>query len=322
VEQGSQRLNDTVPDRALAALPSADVDADMRQLHDRSIMHVWMGRWRGTGISIAWVLPAALFLIGFFLLPLLQNGVRSIFPHGLAEGFDLANYSKLFGDPFYLGVLGQTLMLSLMVAAISAVIGYPVAWFMVRHAGRWQGPIIFMLIAPLLTSIIMRTFGWRVLLARFGIVNILLRDGGLISAPIDFLRWPGVAVIALIHVLVPFMVLAISASLQSVDRRLEESARLLGAGPVETFLRITLPLTLDGVATGFILVFMLANGSFVTLLLLGGGWQTLPLLIFQQFSVTHDFSLASAMSMVLLMAAAICMYIQLRLIRRQGVRMT
>jgi putative spermidine/putrescine transport system permease protein len=142
----------------------------------------------------------------------------------------------------------------------------------------------------------------------------------LISSPIDFLRWPGVAVMALIHVLVPFMVLAIAASLQGVDRRLEESARLLGAGQLSTFLRITLPLTVDGVATGFILVFMLANGSFVTLLLLGGGWQTLPLLIFQQFSVTRDFSLASAMSMVLLAAAAACMFVQLRLIRRQGVR--
>ena len=322
MEQGNQRLNEFVHDRQSAALPPADTnDVDLRRRDVRNVRFRF-GVWRGAGVSIGWVLPAALFLVGFFLLPLLQNGVRSVFPHGVAEGFDLANYGKLFGDPFYLGVLGQTLILSLMVAAISAVIGYPVAWFMVRHAGRWQGLIIFVLIAPLLTSIIMRTFGWRVLLARFGIVNILLRDGGLISAPIDFLRWPGVAVIALVHVLVPFMVLAISASLQSLDRRLEESALLLGAGQVETFLRITLPLTLDGVATGFILVFMLANGSFVTLLLLGGGWQTLPLLIFQQFSVTQDFSLASAMSMVLLIAAAICMFIQLRLIRRQGVRTT
>ncbi len=278
------------------------------------------GVWRGAGIPMAWAAPAALFLIGFFLLPLLQNGVRSFFPNGGETGFGIANYAKLFTDPYYLGVLGQTLLLSLMVAAISAVIGYPVAWFMVRKAGRWQSLVIFMLIAPLLTSIIMRTFGWRVLLARFGIVNIVLRSAGLITSPVDFLRWPGVAVMALIHVLVPFMVMAIAASLQGVDRRLEESARLLGASQVSTFLRITLPLTLDGVATGFILVFMLANGSFVTLLLLGGGWQTLPLLIFQQFSVTQDFSLASAMSMVLLAAAAACMFVQLRLIRRQGVR--
>lgn len=281
-----------------------------------------LGARHSVGIPTLWVAPAALFLIGFFLLPLIQNGVRSFFPHGIDGGFDLANYAKLFTDPYYLGVLGQTLLLSLMVAAISAVIGYPIAWFMVRQAGRWQSLVIFMLIAPLLTSIIMRTFGWRVLLARFGIVNIVLHSIGLVTSPIDFLRWPGVAVTALIHVLVPFMVLAIAASLQSIDRRLEESARLLGAGPLATFIRITLPLTLDGVATGFILVFMLANGSFVTLLLLGGGWQTLPLLIFQQFSVTQDFSFASAMSMVLLIAAAACMFVQLRLIRRQGVRAT
>ena len=191
-----------------------------------------LGARHSVGIPTLWVAPAALFLIGFFLLPLIQNGVRSFFPHGIDGGFDLANYAKLFTDPYYLGVLGQTLLLSLMVAAISAVIGYPIAWFMVRQAGRWQSLVIFMLIAPLLTSIIMRTFGWRVLLARFGIVNIVLRSTGLVTSPIDFLRWPGVAVTALIHVLVPFMVLAIAASLQSIDRRLEESARLLGAGRV------------------------------------------------------------------------------------------
>ncbi len=313
MEQGDQRL--TL--RRVASRPADD---------GRSGGTIWsrmgFGLWRGTGIPIGWVAPAALFLVGFFLLPLAQNGVRSFFPNGVAAGFDLANYAKLFADPYYLGVLGQTLLLSLIVAGISAVIGYPIAWFMVRQAGRWQSLVIFMLIAPLLTSIIMRTFGWRVLLARFGIVNIVLRDLGLVASPIDFLRGPGVAVTALIHVLVPFMILAIAASLQGVDRRLEESARLLGAGAFATFIRITLPLTLDGVATGFILVFMLANGSFVTLLLLGGGWQTLPLLIFQQFSVTQDFSLASAMSTVLLLAAAACMFVQLRLIRRQGVRTT
>ena len=180
--------------------------------------------------------------------------------------------------------------------------------------------LIFALVAPLLTSIIMRTYGWRVLMSRLGLVNAMLRGADLIQRPIDFLAGPGVAVAALVHVLVPFMVLSIAASLQSVDGRLEESARLLGASRVTTFLTVTLPLTLDGVGTGVVLVFMLANGSFVTLLLLGGGLQTLPLLIFQQFNTTRDFAFAGAMSNVLLVAAVACLLLQARLIRRQGVR--
>ncbi len=272
------------------------------------------------GVPLLWAYPAALFLIAFFVAPLARNALWSIYPQGLAGPVDPASYTRLLDDPFYLGALGQTLALSLGTAVISAVIGYPVAYFMVRRAQRWQGLLIFALVAPLLTSIIMRTYGWRVLMSRLGLVNAVLRGANLIERPIDFLSGPGVAIAALVHVLVPFMVLSIAASLQSVDGRLEESARLLGAGRIMTFIKVTLPLTLDGVGTGVILVFMLANGSFVTLLLLGGGLQTLPLLIFQQFNTTRDFAFASAMSNVLLVAAVICLLLQARLIRRRGVR--
>jgi putative spermidine/putrescine transport system permease protein len=265
---------------------------------------------RQRGVPLVWAAPATLFLLVFFVAPLGRNAVSS----------DLASYTRLVADPFYVGVLGQTLALSLATAAIAALIGYPIAFFMIRRARRLQGLLIFALVAPLLTSIIMRTYGWRVLMARLGLVNALLKGGHLIERPIDFLAGPTVAIAALVHVLVPFMVLSIAASLQAVDTRLEESARVLGAGRVTTFLKVTLPLTLDGIGTGVILVFMLANGSFVTVLLLGGGLQTLPLLIFQQFNTTRDFAFASAMSNVLLVAAVTCLLLQARLIRRRGVR--
>lgn len=127
--------------------------------------------------------------------------------------------------------------------------------------------------------------------------------------------------VALVHVLVPFMVLSIAAVLQTVNPRLEEAARLLGAGKTATFTRVTLPLSLDGIGTGSILCFMLASGSFVTLLLLGSGSvRTLPLLIYQQFNTTRDIGLASAMSNVMLVIALACLFIQLRYIRRRGVK--
>lgn len=262
-------------------------------------------------------LPALLFLAVFFVLPLFDNGMRSV----LAEdgSFTLSRYVSLVTDSFYLGIIAQTVALSAGVTVISILIGYPVAYFLVRKAGRWAGLIIFLLIAPLLTSIIMRTFGWQVLFARRGLVNNLLVDQlGILSAPLRLTNSPEIAVAALVHVLVPFMVLSIATVLQGIDTRLEESAKILGANRLRTFFEVTLPLSLDGIGTGAILVFMIANGSFVTLVLLGGGMQTLPLMIYQQFNTTRDFGMASAMSTILLVIAVACLFLQLRLVRRKG----
>ncbi|CUX70127.1 ABC transporter permease [Agrobacterium sp. NCPPB 925] len=273
---------------------------------------------KGT-MSKPWLLtvPALLFLVAFFVLPLFDNGLRSLI--GSDGRLTASRYVALLTDGFYLKVIAQTILLSAGVTLICVLVGYPVAYFLVRKAGRWAGLIIFLLIAPLLTSIIMRTFGWQVLFARRGLVNNFLVDQlGVISTPLRLTNSPEIAIAALVHVLVPFMVLAIATVLQSVDRRLEESAKILGAGRWRTFFEVTLPLSLDGVGTGAILVFMIANGSFVTLVLLGGGLQTLPLLIYQQFNTTRDFGMASAMSTILLVIAVFCLFFQLRLVRRRG----
>nr|WP_246739585.1 ABC transporter permease [Martelella sp. HB161492] len=244
--------------------------------------------------------------------------VRFSFP-SWHEG--LANYEKLLSDSYYLGVLFKTIALSAVVTLVCVIVCYPIAVYLVRKAGSWSGLIVFLLIAPLLTSIIMRTYGWRVIFARRGLLNNQLVHWGIIDHPLAILNNPTSAVIGLVHVMAPFMVLAIASSLQGVRPSLEESARILGASRFTTFFKITLPLTLDGIGTGVILVFMLANGSFVTVLLLGGGsMQTLPLLIYQQFNVTRDFAFAAAMSNVLLVIAVICLFLQLRLIRRKGVQ--
>jgi putative spermidine/putrescine transport system permease protein len=230
-------------------------------------------------------------------------------------------YQKLLTDAYYTGVLVETFKVATITTLVCLIIGYPVSYFMVRYARRWNALIVFCLIAPLLTSIIMRTFGWNVLFARKGLVNILLVDTGLISRPLDILNQPIMVYIGLVHVLAPFMVLSITAVLQGVDIRFEESARILGAGPLRTFFRVTLPLSLDGIATGCILVFVLTNGSFLTMLLLGGGKvTTLSLLIYQQFNLTQDVGFAAAMGNVLLLFALICLALQARFVRRKGIK--
>ena len=264
-----------------------------------------------------WALPVLLFLLAFFVVPLVANIFRTA--EGLAFDGIGGNYVKLLTDPYYFGVLAETMKVSVLVTLLSLVVGYPVAFFMVRFAGRWNAVIVFFVIAPLLTSIIMRTFGWRVLLARRGLLNTVLGSLGLVTHPQNIADEQVAVYIGLVHVLVPFMVLSISAVLQGVDVRLEESARVLGAGRLRTFLHVTLPLSLDGIVTGCLLTFVVTNGSFLTMLLLGGGKiTTLALLIYQQFNTTQDVAFAAAMGNVLMLAAVLCFALQYRMLRRRA----
>ncbi|HVY15014.1 MAG TPA: ABC transporter permease [Rhodopila sp.] len=264
--------------------------------------------------SPVWCVPVILFLAMFFIVPLAANLARTDAPQGW-----FFYYQKLLYDPYYAGVLWETVKVSLITTLACLVVGYPVSYFMVRHAGRWNALIVFCIVAPLLTSIIMRTFGWRVLLARKGLLNTLLMDIGLVTRPENLADDRIAVYIGLVHVLVPFMVLSITAVLQGVDVKLEESARVLGAGRSRTFLHVTLPLSIEGIATGCILVFVITNGSFLTMLLLGGSKiTTLSLLIYQQFTTTEDIGFAAAMGNILILVAVLCFIVQYALLRRRN----
>lgn len=271
----------------------------------------------GRRLNRRWLLaaPAVVFLLIFFAAPLFQNAMRSfdvVVDPALGGGM-FQNYWKLLVDPYYRGVVVETIKVSAYTTVLCLLIGYPIAYFMVRRAGRLAMPMVFLLIAPLLTSIIMRTFGWRVLFARRGPVNDLLEWLHLIDRPLKLLDGVFAVYVGTVHITVPFMVLSIIPVLRAVDQRLEESSRVLGAGAFRTFWRITLPLSVEGMITGSILVFMLTSGSFVTQLLLGNGQVvTLPLLVFQQFALTQNLGFAAAMGNVLLIIVLACLFIQMR----------
>ena len=267
----------------------------------------------------SWIIPVLLFLGFFFVIPLGANILRSLQTGQATTNGPLFYYVKLLTDAYYGGVIVETLKVATISTVLCLIVGYPVAYFMVRFAGRWNAVIVFLLIAPLLTSIIMRTFGWRVLLARRGLLTTQLFEWGIIPRPLNLADEPFAVYLGLVHVLVPFMILSITAVLQKVDVRLEESARVLGASALGTFFRITLPLSLDGIATGCILVFVVTCGSFLTMLLLGGGKvTTLSLLIYQQFNVTQDVGFAAAMGNMLLFIGLICLALQAKFLRRSG----
>ena len=263
-----------------------------------------------------WALPAAILLLVFFVLPLAQNGVRS-FADDQAVGDPLFYYRKIILDPYYRSILYDTLSLSLFVTLGCVVLSYPIALYLVRYAGRWRPVILFSLIAPLLTSVIMRTVGIQLLLARKGAVNALLAALHLPALPSNLSSGVPAVYIGMLQALIPFMVLAIVPSIQRIDRSIEESAQVLGAARHIVFLTVTLPLSREGILTGCILVFMMANGSFVTQLLLGGGkLVTISVLIFQQFNVTQDTPFAGAMGNVLLVLCLACLALQFFLVAK------
>jgi putative spermidine/putrescine transport system permease protein len=216
----------------------------------------------------AWLLaPALLVLLGLLVLPVIEILRLSVQSTDGAR-FTLAQYRRFFADPLYVGVLLFTLKISLIVTVLDVLLGYPIAYLIARTGARVARALTLLVIAPLLVSLVVRTYGWMVILAPNGLVNQMLTTLGL---PTVRLMYNEVGVIiGMTHILLPFMVLTVTAAIQNIDRSLEDAAATLGAGRWEVFRRVTLPLSLPGVLVGVLLVFILTLGSYVTPVLLGG----------------------------------------------------
>jgi len=241
--------------------------------------------------------PALLLLGIIFAWPVLRLLSMSV------EGGTLANFEKATLDELYLYVLFDSVKIAAMVMAICLLVAYPVAFWLSR-AGRWGVAIgMFALLLPFWTSVLVRTYAWLVLLGRNGVVNRWLRDAGLIEAPLPLLHNTAGVLIGMVHVLLPYMVFPIYASLLRIDPDLSRAAEGLGAPAWRSFLRVTFPLSLPGVSAGCALVFVLSLGFFITPALLGGGRVIMvSMLIEQQVREFLDWPFAAALSTVLLVA--------------------
>jgi putative spermidine/putrescine transport system permease protein len=271
---------------------------------------------------ILWLIPLLVLLLAFFVLPFGVMFYQSLFlsllqaPAGSPP--TLANYAKMFGDVFYVKVLLQTLALGVVVTALTLVMGYPVAYFLARTRSRWRQLLVFLVISPLVVSIVIRSYGWMVLLGRVGTVNAALQALGVVDQPLPLMyNWFGV-VVALTHVLLPFMILTLASVIEGIPESLEDTAAVLGAGWWSRFRHVVLPLSMEGVGAGVTLVFMLTIGSFVSVLLLGGSdTLILPLLIYQQVILINN-NFAAALGMFLLAISVGLLYVQARAFRVRG----
>lgn len=262
------------------------------------------------------LLPIFVFLVAFFVTPyVVILGMSLTKPE--ISGLTLANYKKAFLDIYYCRVLLNTFLLGFGVTFFTLLLGYPCGYFIARTKSSFKAFIMFLVISPLLVSIIIRSYGWMIILGRNGLINSFLRSLGLIEEPLKLIyNWTGV-VIGLTQVLLPFMILSVSSVIENIGEDLEETAEVLGATRFQVFRKVVLPLSLDGVASGCIIVFMLTIGSFVTVMLLGGRTMVMSLLIYQQVLNIMDFSFASAIGTVLLATSLVFLYFQIRVIKRK-----
>jgi putative spermidine/putrescine transport system permease protein len=268
-----------------------------------------------------WVLllpPLAVF-IGLYLVPLVNLFVLSFFGFdrvtGTLGGATIANYVKVIGDPFYLEVLWRTLRIGLLVTVTALVLGYPVAFYLSRVRGRRRAYLMLGILAPLLISVVVRTFGWLVILGPNGLVNGTLVALGIVSEPLRLLYTETAIVVGLTHVFLSFMVLAIATALDRIDPALLRAAQNLGANERQTFLRVVLPLSLPGVAAGCLIVFTLATSAFITPALLGGPRvKVMSFLAYQQTLMLSDWPSGAAIAFVLLALTGVAVLVYLRVL--------
>jgi putative spermidine/putrescine transport system permease protein len=215
-------------------------------------------------------------------------------------------------------VLGATLRLGVEVTAACLLLGFPLAWLHARSPGWARSAITLVVLLPLLTSVVVRTFAWIVILGRQGIVNAGLSGLGLTEAPLRLLYTEGGVVVALTQVQMPLMVLPLVAALGRTDPNLPDAAAILGAGAWRTLRTVLLPLAMPGIVAGCLLTFTAAVTAFITQSLVGGGQMLfMPAYVLQQAIALGDLPFASAISVIFLACVLVAVAL-LGLLGRKG----
>jgi putative spermidine/putrescine transport system permease protein len=255
--------------------------------------------------QLAAVIPT-LFMIAAFVVPLVGLAVLSLRPtndlNTPQPGWTLEQYRQVLDTSYLRQAVLNSLWLGIRVAVTCAVVAYPVAWFLTRTTSRWARTAVFSIVlSPLLTSEVVRSFGWRVMMGGQGPVNSLLQALQITDDSVALLRSGWTVYLAIVHVLLPFAIITLTASLGAIDDALLRASANLGASRTRTFFTVVLPLSVPGLSAGLMVVFSLAMGIYVTPLLVGGATMALAGLQIQNMAmVVFDQPGAAALSFVLL----------------------
>jgi putative spermidine/putrescine transport system permease protein len=277
-------------------------------------------RMRGPSAT-PWLLvaPAVVLYLLLFVVPFGNLILSSFYDYsrltGIVKVLTLKNYIRFWSDPFYLDILVRTFRVSLIATAVTLLAGFPVALYMTRASARVRGIVTLFILSPLLISVVVRSFGWLIILGPEGLLQSVLKPFGIEGATLMFTETA--VIIGLVNVFLPYMVLSIVASLQSIDPAVPRAAQSLGATRSQVFRRITFPLSLPGVVAGSLIVFCLGSSAFVTPALLGGAEiKVLATLIYQQMMVLQNWPFAAAISLALLAIVLAIVALQMRFLER------
>ncbi|MER9178601.1 ABC transporter permease subunit [Mesorhizobium sp. M0955] len=253
-------------------------------------------------MPISLTVPAIAILLVVFGIPIILLFLTSV----NAPAFSLANYHAFFGQPANVRVLFQTVEISVVATAICAIIGYPTAYFIVAAPKQLRVALIVLVIIPFLTSGLVRTYAWIVILGDRGLINNMLLDLGLISSPLPLIYNRMAIYIGMVHIMLPMMILPLVSVMMGIDKSLMAAARSMGARPLTAFWRVFFPLSLPGVRSGALLVFVLCLGFYITPAALGGLRDAmLSTFIASQVSTAFDMARIAASAFILLAVAVI-----------------
>ncbi len=264
------------------------------------------------------ITPGVALLIGGFLFPAFQILAMAFVPTAEDAGI-WSNFGRIFVDGYYLGVTERTLRLSVIITAITIVLGFPIAYIIARSGPTLRLVLLILTVLPLMTSVVIRTFGWIIVLSRGGPLTDILHTAGLVGRNFSLLYTETGIVLAMVQVLLPFMAITTLGAIAAIDTRLEEAARTMGCGFWRSLWHVVLPLSIPGIVSGSLLVFALSISSFVTPSLVGG--VRLPVLawsIYQQATSTLDWHFAAAQSVFLLLLVMVIIIPYLALMRRKN----
>jgi putative spermidine/putrescine transport system permease protein len=275
-------------------------------------------RWSAAGL----VTPATLLVVALLLLPLLLLFRYSLnrFEPGqfMVEALTLENYVNLVTDSYYRNVMLTTLWVATVCTAICLVAGFPAAYVLARLRGRWKSVLLMAVVLPLFVGNAVRAAGWMVLLGNSGILNSTMVWLGIIPQPVRIMYTPLAVVIGICAVNLPFMVLTLQSVIEGIDRAVEEAALSLGAGPLRTFAKVTLPLAMPGMIAGGILCFILGMNAFATPVLLGGPqFQMMAPTVYKRIIEQANWPFGAALAFLLMAVTLVLTTVSHLLVQRR-----
>ncbi|MED3833384.1 ABC transporter permease [Peribacillus frigoritolerans] len=244
------------------------------------------------------LLPGVLFLTIFMIIPILMTICTTFFHEG--GGFSIQGYLDFFQDRYFIEILLTTLRVSLFTTIICILLGFPAAYYISKLKQRKKAIMLLLTIFPLLTSPVVRSFSWMVIIGKNGVVNKLLMGMGLIEKPLDILYTPTAIIIGLVHLFLPLIIVTLVGVMENIETDLLKAAESLGASRLAVFSKVVIPLSVPGLVIGSILVFVGSFTAYTTPALLGGKQRVISTFLYQNAITLNEWQVASIVATIMI----------------------